>query len=80
MSEHVYTEANEHPLLKFDAIDSGCSSAPVGIFNLRRRDYFNKTRFNGTERRVSRTVIAKERRKPPLYEGFIFDQSDNVDS
>ena len=59
MPGNVGTANIERRVFENDAAGSGYSSEPVGTFNLRRRQYLNKAKFNGIERRVSRAGIAK---------------------
>lgn len=59
MPGNVHSPTNERRVSGNDIAAGGGSSYQAGTFNLRRRQYLNKAKFNGTDRRVSRAGIAK---------------------
>lgn len=62
MPEHIHSTADASPedhALELNPAGSGHSSAPAGIFSLRRARYFNETVFDDTGHGVRRADIAE---------------------
>ena len=58
---HPATDAlSEDRVFELNPSGGGFSPGSTGTFNLRRRHYFNETRFNGTERRPVRTLLGDQ--------------------